>query len=175
MAFPVLVGKRSVAVLEFFSEHDIEIDDALVEVATSIGAQLGRVVERKRAEEKLRESERLATMGATAAVLAHEVANPLNGLSTTIQLLQRRLTKLNDPAVNSSLEDVFSEISRLQSLLDDFRSLARPKQLKLEPTDLSKSPRKFYAPEWASKTIRESGWSRSSSPTCLLCRRTPRN
>jgi PAS domain S-box-containing protein len=138
MAFPVLVGKRSVAVLEFFSEHDIEIDDALVEVAASIGAQLGRVVERNRAEEKLRESERLATMGATAAVFAHEVANPLNGLSTTIQLLQRRLMKLNDPSVNSSLEDVFSEISRLKSLLNEFRSLARPKQLKLEPTDLAK-------------------------------------
>jgi PAS domain S-box-containing protein len=145
MAFPVLVGKRSVGVLEFFSEQDIEIDDALVEVAASIGAQLGRVVERKWAEEKLRERERLATMGATAAVLAHEVANPLNGLSTTIQLLQRRLLKLNDPAVNSSLEDVFSEINRLQSLLNEFRSLARPKQLKLEPTDLPKIAREVLS------------------------------
>ncbi|MGH7834557.1 MAG: ATP-binding protein [Candidatus Binatia bacterium] len=145
MAFPVLVGKRSVAVLEFFSDQDIAIDDALVEMAASIGAQLGRVVERKRAEEKLRESERLATMGATAAVFAHEVANPLNGLSTTIQLLQRRLMKLNDPSVNSSVEDVFSEINRLQSLLTDFRSLSRPKQLKLEPTDLLKLVREVLS------------------------------
>jgi PAS domain S-box-containing protein len=145
MAFPVLVGKRSVALMEFFSEQDIEIDDPLVEVAASIGAQLGRVVERKRAEEKLRESERLATMGATAAVFAHEVANPLNGLSTTIQLLQRRLIKLSDASMNSSLEDVFSEINRLQSLLNDFRSLARPKQLKLDQTDLPKIVREVLS------------------------------
>jgi len=54
--FPVLNGKEVVAVLEFFSEKAKEPDEALLEVMAQIGTQLGRVVERKRAEKDLQES-----------------------------------------------------------------------------------------------------------------------
>jgi PAS domain S-box-containing protein len=55
--FPVLVGKEVVAVLEFFSPEVPEPDEALLDVMAHIGTQLGRVVERTRAEEALRASE----------------------------------------------------------------------------------------------------------------------
>ena len=53
-AFPVLSGTEMVAVLEFFSAEAEEPDDALLELMSHIGTQLGRVVERKQAEEALR-------------------------------------------------------------------------------------------------------------------------
>jgi PAS domain S-box-containing protein len=56
--FPVLVGKEVVAVLEFFTPEAAAPDEALLEVMGHIGTQLGRVVERTRAEEALRASER---------------------------------------------------------------------------------------------------------------------
>ncbi len=56
-AFPVLIGTEVVAVLEFFSQDAVEPDEPLLEVMANIGIQLGRVVERKRAEQALRESE----------------------------------------------------------------------------------------------------------------------
>ena len=52
-AFPVLIGKEVVAVLEFFSQEAIEPDNSLLEVIAHIGTQLGRVIERKRAEESV--------------------------------------------------------------------------------------------------------------------------
>jgi PAS domain S-box-containing protein len=55
--FPVLVGKEVVAVLEFFSPEAPEPDEALLDVMVHIGTQLGRVVERTRAQEALRASE----------------------------------------------------------------------------------------------------------------------
>jgi PAS domain S-box-containing protein len=57
-AGPVLVGKEVVAVLEFFAAEAREPDEACLDVMTNIGAQLGRVFERQRAEEALRASER---------------------------------------------------------------------------------------------------------------------
>jgi len=51
--FPVLIGKEVVAVLEFFSELPMEPDEALLEVMANVGTQLGRVVERIRAEEAI--------------------------------------------------------------------------------------------------------------------------
>ena len=51
-AVPVFVEKEVVAVLEFFSEQDLEQDADLQNVMTSVGTELGRVVERNRSEER---------------------------------------------------------------------------------------------------------------------------
>ena len=56
-AFPVLVGREVVAVLEFFSRSRIEPTGSFLEVVAAIGTQLGRVVERGRAAAALRRSE----------------------------------------------------------------------------------------------------------------------
>ena len=51
-AAPVFVRREVVAVLEFFSEQEREPDSDLQNVMTSVGIQLGRVVERTRSEEQ---------------------------------------------------------------------------------------------------------------------------
>jgi len=56
-AFPVLVGQKVTAVLEFFSRDIRENDDNLMDVAIQAGTILGRVIERQRAERALRDSE----------------------------------------------------------------------------------------------------------------------
>ncbi|MGH9280699.1 MAG: diguanylate cyclase domain-containing protein, partial [Acidimicrobiales bacterium] len=63
-AFPVLVGRDVVAVLECFSRRPMQPTGALADVLSGIGVQLGRVVERERSaatvlrlEERLHESE----------------------------------------------------------------------------------------------------------------------
>ncbi|MFF3543164.1 response regulator [Streptomyces platensis] len=50
MGFPVLVGDEVVAVLEYFSFEPAEPDGALLDLMANIGTQLGRVVDRMRAE-----------------------------------------------------------------------------------------------------------------------------
>ena len=67
-AFPVVVGADNVAVLEFFAEDAIEARGVLFEAVANIGAQLGRVVERTRAQAALRDSEeRLRAVVETAS------------------------------------------------------------------------------------------------------------
>ncbi|MEN8194986.1 MAG: PAS domain-containing protein, partial [Pseudomonadota bacterium] len=56
-AFPVLVGQKVAAVLEFFSREVRERDDDLVDVAVQAGTILGRAIERQRAARALRDSE----------------------------------------------------------------------------------------------------------------------
>ncbi|MEO7912339.1 MAG: PAS domain S-box protein, partial [Roseiflexaceae bacterium] len=56
-ALPVLLGDEVAAVLEFFATEAIEPDEALLDVLHHVGTQLGRVVERARAEAALRVSE----------------------------------------------------------------------------------------------------------------------
>lgn len=51
-AFPILINKKVVGVLEFFSSTPTEPDRNFVNVMANIGAQLGRVIERNDAKEE---------------------------------------------------------------------------------------------------------------------------
>lgn len=55
VAFPVLARQEVVAVMECFSEHPVEPDETLLAIMANIGTQVGRVVERARAERRLAE------------------------------------------------------------------------------------------------------------------------
>lgn len=56
-AMPVRVGEEVVAVLEFFATECFEPDERLLTALNSLGEQLGRVIERNRVNEALRDSE----------------------------------------------------------------------------------------------------------------------
>ena len=131
----------------FISFNPVVIDETLcvciiVADLTELKQQAALLEEeRLRSEEKMSESRRLAVMGATAAVLAHEIANPLNGISTTVQVMQRHLSiqrevSAEDDFLIMNLADLKTEIDRLGALLNDFRSLARAPQLHIFPLDL---------------------------------------
>ena len=57
-AFPIKLAAEVVGVMECFGREIREPDHDFLDMAGSIGAQLGQFMERKRAEDALRESER---------------------------------------------------------------------------------------------------------------------
>lgn len=52
-AFPVLIGSEVVAVLEFFTPNTAEPDEQLMRVIAHMGMEVGRAIERRRAEKDL--------------------------------------------------------------------------------------------------------------------------
>jgi PAS domain S-box-containing protein len=115
------------------------------------------ITERKVTEERLRQSEQLATLGTTAAVFAHEIGNPLNGLSTSLQLAEALLRKSDtpNPLILETLQAASQEVQRLGSLLKDYRSFARPLHLNLEATDLRRAVQEVLMPSM--RSYRDSG------------------
>ena len=55
-AFPLLIGKQVVGVMEFFSTETAEPNTDMMQVMAEVGVQLGRAVERQWAEEDIRNS-----------------------------------------------------------------------------------------------------------------------
>lgn len=153
LAVPVCVSQEVVAVLEFFSTETKESDDRLADAIRHAGIQLGRAFERKDAEVKLRMEERLATIGRTAALLAHEIGNPLAGMAMTIHILKEELSnheELSGDEILFSVHALSGEINRLASLLQNFRSLAQPQQIELKPTNLCDVAKELLAVERSS-------------------------
>lgn len=96
------------------------------------------LTDNKHWKQKPEERERLACLGTMAAVFAHELANPLAGLTFSLQFVEIELERkqFHDARVRVILEGAMQEIHRLRALLDGFRSLAVPQSLELEFTDL---------------------------------------
>jgi signal transduction histidine kinase len=141
-------------------ELEIRVQERTAELIAANEALRAEIAERKRTEQKLRASERLATIGTTAAKLAHEIGNPLNGMATTVQILERYLAKQGDSVdalLVSSLQDLGQEIARLHSLVRELRTLARPRSLDLQPTDVAAVATEVLrreAPYYAERNIR---------------------
>jgi signal transduction histidine kinase len=99
--------------------------------------------------------DRFAEIGKVAAVFAHEVANPLNGLSTSLQFALKDLTRftridsqrkaLDIPIIRDTIQGALREVDRLVELLDDFRSNVPPQSLNLKSTNLEKLVREIVA------------------------------
>lgn len=98
------------------------------------------VTERKQFEDELRHKDRLAAIGTTVAKLTHEIGNPLNGMSTTLQLLAHHCTQHPTTVKEILLEgiqDLQHETARLESLVQELRNFVRPRPLALQPADLA--------------------------------------
>ena len=98
------------------------------------------VTERKENERKMYETERLATLGTTAAIFAHEMGNFLNDLSTSVELAEISLQKAgnSNPIVRETIQAASGQVKRLTSLLKDYRSFARPQRLNLTTAGLGR-------------------------------------
>lgn len=86
------------------------------------------ISQRVQLQEQLIERKRLATIGTTAAQLAHEIGNPLYAIALKLEFLELRFAQQSDGTDEHSLTAVRQtqqEISRLMEMLNEFRSLSR--------------------------------------------------
>jgi two-component system sensor kinase FixL len=87
---------------------------------------------RVRIEDQLREQATLAHLGEMAALLAHEVKNPLAGIRGAIQVVGARLGADNPSA--QILKEIVSRIDSLDAMMKDLLLFARPPKPRLQPT-----------------------------------------
>lgn len=84
-----------------------------------------REAEQEAYEHKLRESEHLATVGQLAASLAHEIKNPLAGISGALQVIRAGIPA--DHPHHEILHEALIQIDRLDSAVKDLLLFSRPK------------------------------------------------
>jgi PAS domain S-box-containing protein len=92
------------------------------------------ITNRKRSEERLREQEALARLGQMAAVVAHEVKNPIAGIRGALQVIGSRMA--SDARDKPVIGEIIARLDALNRIVQDLLVFARPRELRAEPTDL---------------------------------------
>lgn len=111
----------------------------------------GRPVKLKGLQRAARESKRLALLGTRALVFAHEVGNPLNGISVGLEFVKRDLesAEFDVRLLIATLQSTMLEIDRLGSLLNEFREIACPQNIDFQRTDLVKNTKEVLSCQYA--------------------------
>lgn len=92
-----------------------------------------------RIEEQLRSAERLSVLGELAAVLAHEIRNPLGSIRGTAEILKDDY-RPGDKKYEF-LEILLKESDRLNRVVEDFLRLSRPQPLTMSSCNLGEELR----------------------------------
>jgi len=101
-----------------------------------------KTVELSRAHDQMLQTEKLASLGKLAAVVAHEINNPLSGILSYAKLMQRWIDRGDDVESHSGemkeqLQLIESESRRCGSLVKDLLTFARSTPMNVQPMDVN--------------------------------------
>jgi PAS domain S-box-containing protein len=88
------------------------------------------ITERKQAEQKLKDVERLANIGATAGMVGHDIRNPLQAITSDVYLLKCYLATMPEMPtkreVAESLDGIEKNVDYINKIVQDLQDYAKP-------------------------------------------------
>lgn len=119
-----------------------ERKDEIGTLILSFNEMIEKMIERKRLEEKLKESEQLSIIGQLSSGIAHEIRNPLNFISLSVSHVKETISSKTNfdekEEVVSLLDSVMREIQRVNGLINNFLLLGKRIKLTLERTEVKR-------------------------------------
>ncbi|MEM2144786.1 MAG: PAS domain S-box protein [Candidatus Jordarchaeaceae archaeon] len=96
-----------------------------------------RTRELREAQEKLLKAERLAAIGELAAMVGHDLRNPLTGIAGATYILKKKLSMENDEKVKALLEAIEKSVSYSNKIVAELLEYSREIRLELTETQLN--------------------------------------
>jgi signal transduction histidine kinase len=135
----VVDAARLVAAGDLTINFATDRKDEIGELTQSFNYMVQKLREERALEEKLREAEHLSSTAHLARGIAHEIRNPLNLISLSVDHLKEKY-KPSEITEKEKFESLISsikhEIQRLNKLVGDFLDYGKPLRLNLQKVDI---------------------------------------
>ena len=115
--------------------------DEIGELTQSFNFMVQKLREQRQMEEKLREAEHLSGIGQLSRSIAHEIRNPLNFISLSVDYIKEKFSpdgNIDAEKFHSLIANIKQEIQRLNKLVEEFLDYGKPLKLNLQKADIGK-------------------------------------
>jgi signal transduction histidine kinase len=144
---PLVAGARVIGAMSAGYDHEDQMLPSHLEVLQATGAQFAAALQAKRLLDDLRKSygdlartqeqlvqrERLAALGELAAIVAHEIRNPLGAVFNAIGALRHQAEATKGSRLATLLAILEEEATRMNDIVGDLLDFARPVSAALRP------------------------------------------
>lgn len=148
----VVNAARSVAAGDLTMELSTDRKDEIGELTQTFNYMVQKLREERALEEKLREAEHLSGIAQLAKGIAHEIRNPLNFISLSIDHLKTKHAPAEEKdrvVFESLITSIKHEIQRLNKLVGDFLDYGKPLKLSLQEVNLAGLIKEIISLVWA--------------------------
>src|SRR4029077_1726212 len=112
----------------------LSVGEMVLEGRRHLTGLLHDLTKRVELEHLLSEQKALAKLGEMAAVVAHEVKNPIAGIRGALQVITSRMPA--EQRDRSVLIDIIARLDGLNRIVQDMLMFARPRALRQEPVSI---------------------------------------
>ena len=125
-----VIGAVTLSLTALPAPHRMEESRRVLE---TIAAETAAAIERAWLVRRVGHKRRLEAIGEVSAGVAHELRNPLFGISSAAQLLRFRVK--DDPIVEKNVGRILREVERLNNMVTALLEYGRPNAIRLEAGD----------------------------------------
>jgi len=137
----VVRAARMVAGGDLDHELNTGRKDEIGELNQSFNFMVEKLRDERELEERLRKAEHLAGIGQFSRSIAHEIRNPLNFISLSIDHIKEKYRPAegkNSDAFESLIMNIKKEIQRVSGFAESFLEYGRPLEMSMQKTDICK-------------------------------------
>lgn len=149
----VVSAAKRVAAGDLSQTLTTEQKDEIGELTQSFNFMVQKLREQRKLEEKLREAEHLSGIGQLSRSMAHEIRNPLNFISLSVDHIKEKYVpdenKESAEKFRALISSIKQEIQRLNRLVEDFLDYGKPMRLNLQEVDIDKLLEDIIGIIWA--------------------------
>ncbi len=135
----VVESVRAVASGDLSIRLPVKERDEIGVLKRSFNEMAEKLSEMRKLEERLREAEHLSSIGELSRSIAHELRNPLNFISLTVDHLLSRLKggdAEGSDTMQELLRNVKEEVKRLDRIVNQFLAYGRPLRIQRQPVSV---------------------------------------
>lgn len=136
----VVKAAKHVASGDLTTTIEVEGEDEIAELTRSFNEMVEKLRQHRELEERLKEAERLSAVGKLASGIAHEIRNPLNFISLSIDHIRSRLGGGHTEGTAEAMAlmaNIKDEIHRLNGMIENFLSVGKPLTLNKQDVNVA--------------------------------------
>ena len=152
---PVRFTNEAKALSRYYDVYAFPVGEGKIR---KVGILFNDISVRMNLEKQLKNSERLATIGATAGMVGHDIRNPLQAITSDVFLARSELASFPESEEKKntieSLDEIEKNIDYINKIVQDLQDYARPLNPQAEESDIKQVIEKLLAKNRAPDNVK---------------------